>query len=222
MKRLVMLLPLLMGCASQTGMGRARTVARGQSQIGVGAEASVLTTQLSKDTVAPLPWVHAVIGYRRGLTRDVDVGARAWGLAISGVQSLGAAGDVKVQIARTRTWEVAAGGSLGYHQFRLGGAANHVFTATLPLLFGLNLGRDQLVFGPRVADYVMAGEGQRTINTFWVGGSLGYWWQPRVDIAIMPELVLLYTPISFHGEVKREDATGAASIQLGLGVHFDL
>lgn len=221
MRRLLLL--LLSGCAAQSGMGRARVLDPGQSQLGTSVELQVLAARFGEGAVAPLPWAQAVIGYHRGLSRDVEAGARVWGFAVPGIDSLGAAGDVKVQLARGKDWDVAVGGSVLYHQLRLGGTPQYVIGATVPVLFGHNIGKqNQLVFGPRFADYFLTGEGQNPINTFWFGASVGYYWQIKKDVALMPELSLLYTPISFHGEIADADRKGATSMQLGLGAHFDL
>jgi hypothetical protein len=219
-------LPAL-GCASQAGFGRARPLDPGQAQVSTVIETNAYLPKLLPDKVTPVPWVELGVGYRRGIADGVELSGRAWGIEIPfllpGHFNLGGALDTKVALIRSRRFDLAAVGSLSYDQLTIGGTPTHFFTATLPLLAGVNFGhreRDQLVFGPRVADTMWTSEGQNPINLLWYGGSLGVSLY-AIDRYVMPELDVMYTPVSFNGEVPGRKR-GLYSAQFALGISWDL
>jgi hypothetical protein len=161
-------------------------------------------------------------GFAYGIAEGVELGARVWGVYTPNfLTSFGGSLDSKWQLSRGKI-DVALASSVGYHQLTLGGAPWHTFHATLPLLFGWNLGRHQLVFGPRVADYLLTAYGQNTVNSFWGGLSLGFAWRVSERIDLLPELVILYSPVNFGGRVDPDDRRGATLTTLGLGATLDL
>ena len=111
---------------------------------------------------------------------------------------------------------------LAYHQTNLGGSPWHVFALTVPVLFGWRIGPNEFVFGPRVMDTVLTAEGQNTLNTFWGGGSVGFAGYLGKKVYLMPEIVLMYNPMGFNGEVHDPDRTGLTMIQGGLTGRFGL
>jgi len=223
---LAALAALSLGCASQVGLGRARTLDKGQYRVGFGLETDFLTPKAWEQSGATLPWIQMNAGYHRGVTDRVELGGRAWGLAVPGAfTTWGLGGDAKVAILRPeerRKVSVAAGLSLAYHQPRFGGQPYHVFGGTLPLLVGLPLGRHELTFGPRVADYVIAAYGMNTVNTFYVGGSLGLAIRIRETFDLVPEVVAMWSPVGLGGETDDTSQVGVGMLQLGLGFNWDL
>src|SRR5262249_61373133 len=103
---------------------------------------------------------------------------------------------------------------------RYGGNGYHIFGGTLPLLVGVALGRHELVFGPRIADYVWTGYGQNTVNAFYWGGNLGFAAMVRRSFELCPEIVLMYSPTSLNGETT-DQRQGVTMLQIGLGGSFE-
>lgn len=224
MRRAFLLAALSIGCASQTGFGRATTLRPGESEIGVGIEATAILVNTRRERPVPVPWLDLAAGYHRGVGERLELGGRAWGLAVErvGFSSFGGAFDAKYQLFRDRgRWDASVAGALAYHQTRLG-TPWHYATATVPLLFGYDFGESQLVFGPRLGLTLWMGEGQNPIELPLLGTSVAYAWRISKRFQLVPELVLLYTPVSFDGETQDADRYGATTVQLGVGCVFDL
>jgi hypothetical protein len=215
------------GCSSQIGLGRARTLDRGKYRVGFSTEVDFLTPKAWEESGATLPWLQVGIGYHRGITDRVELGARAWGLTVPTVfTTWGLAADGKVALLRPEPGQgrlnISTGLSLGYHQPRYGGNAYHIFHGTLPVLFGFALGRHELVLGPRIADYVMTAYGMNTVNSFYFGGSLGFAIRIRETFDLFPEAVAMWSPTSLNGETEDTSRVGVGMFQLGLGFNWDL
>jgi len=229
MSRTMLLLMAAMlgaGCASQVGSGRATTLPKGEAQWGPFLEASVLGPKLQRDTPTQVPWLQFGLAYHRGVTERLEVGGRAWVFGLPDVfTTMGAAADFKWQLTAPdggQGWDVALLASPTYQRVTLGGAPSwHIAGVTAPLLFGLNLGEHQLVFGPRVGDYVLASYGQTPLNTFWVGASAGFMWRVSKQLELQPELVLHYSPVTFNGESLAGDTRGTSVFSLGMGLAWD-
>jgi hypothetical protein len=210
------------GCGAQTGFGSARVLDPGDAQIGWVLEGSVVAAKLGAESQVPLPLVQGGVAYRRGVVEGFELGARAWGIGITGFQAFGGAIDAKVHLARSGRTRVTLVSSLGYQQLRLGGTPCHVWSGTLPLLIGVDLGRHQLFLGPRVAYGLAASYGANTVGALWGGASIGFEWWWTKSLAVVPELVWMYSPVPFNGEYRDPDRTGAHALQIGLGGHFQL
>ena len=224
---LVALAALSLGCASQIGMGRARTLDKGKQRVGFSTEADFLTPEAWRESNATLPWAQVGLGYHRGLTDRVEVGGRLWGLTVPTVfTTVGGAADLKVGILRPEEGRgdlnLSAALSLTYHNASYGGQPYHVLGGTLPVLFGVKIGRHELVLGPRVADYVITAYGMNAVNVFYMGGSLGFAARFRETFDLFPEAVAMWSPISLNGENEAESRAGVGMFQLGLGFNWDL
>jgi hypothetical protein len=216
---------MTLACSSQLGLGRARTMDAGKHKVNTGFELDVVSAQTGQEQAIPLPWTQAAAGYHVGATDRVEVGARLWGFTVPRVlTTYGAAVDTKIGVIRPDKgkgkFQAATGLSLAYHQARYGGQPNHVFGVTVPVLLGMSMGRHELTFGPRVADYVWTSYGQNTVNTFHAGGSIAMSIALRETFELVPEVVVLYSPVSFNGEVESE--RGVTTLQLGVGGSWQL
>lgn len=209
------------GCASQTGFGRASTLGQGELEGQAAVTASVASVHASPGDPTPLPWLDLELGAHYGLTDGVDVGARLWGVGIRGLGTWGVALDTKIALLRSDEegtgWNIAVAGAASYHQILVGGTPTHLLSFTLPVLFGHDFGDDQLVFGPRVVGNLWTGQGQGTIETLSWGLSLGYSIGLGERWQLMPEVVLLYTPVSMNGEMDDPDRSGAGFLHLAVG-----
>lgn len=213
----------LWGCVSHTGFGRASTLPEGTSQLSAGLEGTLVLVDRRRGPAIPLPAGQLTAGYRRGVGERTEAGARLFGISISraGVASFGAALDGKYELVRVRRRHLSIGTSLGYHQVRFG-TPWHFVTASVPLLAGHDFGRSQLVIGPRLAFTAWMGEGQNTVELLQWGASIAFAWRLTRWFQLVPELVVLYCPVSFNGEVTSQDRAGATLVQLGIGGSFDL
>lgn len=209
------------GCASQIGMGRATTLEPGHTSIQSSLQVDVAAPKIrAEGRAAPAPWAHVGFGVHHGVARNLELGGRAWYFGRPGELSFGGALDAKVQMFRTASGFTFSGAaSLGYHQAQIGFAPWHSFTGFIPILMGQDFGKHQLVLGPRVGMTLWAGEGQNTIELPWAGGSVGFSFGTNVQSFIMPELVVVYSPVSLNGMVDSEKY-GAWGVQLGLSATY--
>jgi hypothetical protein len=222
MARYLILLLLLHACASSTGVGHARVLKDGESQLAFGAELGAGLAQLSPGQPAPGPWLQLGAGYRRGFF-GIEGGARIWGFGLpSRFFTFGGAFDVKVPLlvapSLEEGFDLSLGLDTGYHQINVARVPAHLFVAQVPLTFGVNLGGgDQLIFGVRLVDQAMTGPDVTPVNMLFFGGSLGFAWRPLAMLEVRPELVLLYSPVSFNGLVEDGERRGLTIVQIGLG-----
>ncbi len=216
----------LAGCVSQTGLGRAETLRAGAGQLSMGLEAQLmLANSRAGPQPVPIPWAILQAGYRRGVGERKEAGLRLFGLVIgpAGLAHFGGALDGKYLLRRSEEgWDVAVATSLGYHQVRFG-TPWHYPSITASLMLGRDFdGRHAIVLGPRLGYGAWAGEGQGTIDFPFVGGFFGVDWRLSRTFHFAPELVFLWSPVSFNGQQYDADRFGASSVQLGLGGAFDL
>src|SRR5262245_61706151 len=113
------------GCSSQVGLGRARTLDAGQTRVGAGFEADLLSAKHGEKTSVPLPWTQANVGVHHGVTDHLELGLRGWGFTVPNVLTTwGVAGDAKLALRRPAPTEgrlnIATALSLSYHQPRYG------------------------------------------------------------------------------------------------------
>jgi hypothetical protein len=213
------------GCGSQLGFGRARTLDAGKTEIGAGGEFDFASAGQGTDATLPVPWAHATIRAHHGVHDRVELGARAWGFGFpKAAATFGFAADAKIGVYKPTPdeskWNVATGLSASYHQILFAGAPNHVFGVMIPVLFGYQIRRHELVFGPRVADFVSTSYGQETIHSVWPGASLGFAFSATERVEIFPEMVIMHSPLDLNGEAEEEDRRGITLVQLGTGVNL--
>jgi hypothetical protein len=177
-------------------------------------------------TNGKIPSAQLVFGYHRGLTPRVELGARGWRAVIKqrGLSTFGVAADTKVQL-RSRdegaAIDLALAPSASYHQFSLGGTPEHQLAVTLPALLGWRVGqRNQIVFGPRLSYQIWFGESQVPQKLIFGGASGAFVWQISDGWSLIPELMLLYSPVSFGGEDPTTAKRGLTIVSVGAGVGF--
>ncbi len=217
----VLALLVLVGCAPLAGAGRARVMPAHANEVTVTPEVMLITPRLSSTDVH-LPWAQIAIGYRRGFMDRVELGARVWGFSLgkTSLKSSGAAFDGKVQLMyrdRGGPFDLALAPSAGYHKVEFGGTPEHQALFSLPLLFGFQLGPNQLVLGPRVAYQLWFGESQQTQRILFGGLSLAFAWRLGAHFTLTPELVMLYAPVPFGGEDPGTSKKGLTLTSVGIG-----
>ena len=208
------------GCAPATSMGRARTLPAGTSELSAGLEAGLVRPNQTDMSDPRLPWMNLGIGYRRGVASRVDMAGHAWVFGIPALYTWGVGVDTKVQLVASsdpgRGWDLATGALVAYQQVRNGGTPWHAASVAVPLLAGWNLGRHQLVFGPRVGYTYVGAEGQYPIHAWTAGASVAFAWRFGQRWELVPELTTLYSPLHFGGEVGEH--TGAPALQLTIAL----
>ncbi|HSM91422.1 MAG TPA: hypothetical protein VLT47_00970 [Anaeromyxobacteraceae bacterium] len=193
MKRLAILgAALLGGCASFSTMSTARTTPRDTTQVWLAPEIAGLTfdTGTPPDRQAiTLPQLE--FGVRRGITDDLEVGAKVW--------LLGAAMEGKLQVLRAPTQDggvdVAIAPSIGWLGFNTGdGGSFNVVTGYLSVPVGVNVpGGSQLVLTPKAIyqQYLSSGGGESgSASLLFLGGSVGYAWKVGT-MYVLPELSMM-------------------------------
>jgi hypothetical protein len=212
----------LCACATQTGLGRATTLAPGVAQFTPALELSLVSVKNESSQGTSAPWVLLGVGYHRGVSERVQLGARIWGFGWPNyLTTLGVAFDAKFQLYRGEKWHVALAPSLKYHAVALADSPWNIFALEIPLLLGFNFGKHQLVFGLRATDTFLTGRGTNAINALWVGAHMGVSWRVHRSAELMPEIGLLYSPVPFNGETADANRNGASIIHVGLGVSIE-
>ena len=224
--RLATIVTLLAGCAS-AGTGTANVLEAGDQEVGFGVELATGFAKRSPTQRAPFPWPYMSASYRRGLGRQVDLGARVWGMTTPGLHTFGGAADTKIGLKQldpdVRGWEAALNPSVGYHQVNIGGAPAHVGLASVGLLGGLNRGGgDQFAFGPRVDYQLLAGPDLHPVHIVLGGGSVAYNWRLAPSVELRPQAVVLWSPVRFNGTLADPDRRGYSYLSLGIGAFVDV
>ncbi len=210
------------GCASQAGLGRATTLSPGVYQFTPTVEATLVSVKNDATSTTTAPWLTPGVGYHRGVTDRLELGARAWAFGLTNyLTTAGLALDGKFQLFKGVAWHIAVALSLKYHAVALADSPWHIVAVEVPVLFGLNLGPHQLVLGMRVVDQLLTGQGTNPVNTAWVGAHLGVAIRVHPSAELMPELGVLYSPVRFNGETRDEQRTGASVLHLGLSVAIE-
>jgi hypothetical protein len=175
------------GCYSFTVAGRARTVARDHLELFAAPGASGIAVVDADPNLRP----RLSVGIRYGLTDTLELDARAG-------DSGGSIGT-RVQLVR------APSGHIGLDLLVAPGLQYTIpdkLAIELPIVAGLALpSGDEIIFAPRVADqfrFGVAGIGHPAQFTF-VGASVGYAWQLRRCVALVPEVGVLENVYSEPG-----------------------
>ena len=212
------------GCAHQSA-GRATVLEPGAAQLTPSAELDFISVR-GREESTNIPWAWVGMGYHMGVGGRTEVGLRLYGFGVPGTAgAFGVSLDSKFQLFaaddRDFGWDVAIGISPSYQAAMQGDQPFHLFGFTVPLLFGKNFGRHQLILGLRFSDYVMTSYGMRTLNTMWGGASIAFSLKVR-RIELMPEVSFMYSPVKFNGERPDEKRDGVAYVSFGLSVPISL
>ncbi len=218
---------LSLGCAPQVGLGRATALRPGQTRIGMALVPSFESAQLRPEQPVTGPWARFLLGVHAGVSDRFEIGGRAWFFSVPTLGTeFGGAIDTKMSLRRPpdgRGTSLSTVLSLSYYQPRMPGAPWHVYGATLPLLIGFDIGRSQLVLGPRVSFYGISAYGMETIAHGGIGLSVGFFGRVKQTFDISPEVVVMWSPVPFGGEGTIDaQRIGASSLQLSLGGAWEL
>lgn len=217
----------VVGCAPQTGIGRATVQAKGHTRVGLALVPSFESVVLRPEQPTTGPWGRLLGGVHHGVADNVEIGGRLWWLSIPTVGTeWGLAFDSKIALRRPPNGHgthITLAPSVSYQQPSMPGAPWHIFGAHLPLLFGFDAGRHQFVLAPRLSFQAVGAYGMESIAYPGFGASFGFFGRVRRTFDISPELVLMWAPVPFGG-VANADKTrvGASSLQLSLGGSWEI
>lgn len=219
----------LTGCASFSTMGLARTMNKGgiQGWVAPGGGGAI-ATESGTSVGAGYPLLEG--GIRYGVTDNVELGAK---LGFDGITL-----QSKFGLVRSPTMEHGVDlsvapqvGFIGYGASTSGSGSSSssfvgVLTAQLPILFGIDFGGHELVFGPRVVDQVLFGNfssgtsgGSGVADLLYVGGSIGFAIRVSPYVRIMPE-VAIGVPVFESANNVGSSALGGLIFQGGIGFLF--
>lgn len=204
----------LLGCATTSGLGTARTLPAGETQVVAGGELGwVGSTPFS----SPIGKVD--LGVRHGVTDRVEVGGQVggWPLLVGWVHT---GAYVKMRLHRApsddRGFDLALAGMASFDYVTGGGGVDGIgLTGQLPLLVSLNTKQgDEWVLGTRIAVQHLRSAGAAPITKPMLGYTLGYAWHVRGG-TVYPTLGMLAAPnpADAHGGKMR-------TLQLGLELAF--
>lgn len=213
---------MLVGCASTSTMGLARTLNKGAVQGWVAPSGGAVITTGSGGGVAAYPMVEG--GVRFGITDNIEFGTR---LGFSGI-----AVDGKFALLRPLGTDFGFNLSLNPQVQVVGFGAGNVFLAALsfhlPVLMGFDFFGHELVLGPKIIDQVIFGgsgnnmngtSNSAALNLVYVGGSLGFAIRVAGAFRIMPE-VSVAAPVIGSGGGQTSAFFGGLIFQAGVGFLF--
>lgn len=187
MKRLIVLIPALAifaGCPSFTTMGTARTLEKGKGQFYVALGGTSLqsfeTNSAGNTESIGLPSFE--LGGRYGVADGVEMGGKIF--------PVGAELNAKIALVRPETpagLNVSIGPAVSAYPFTSGDNSVLLAWLHLPVLCGFNFGGSELVIAPRISDLILS-DGANSINTVFLGGSLGFAFKVSDGFRILPEV----------------------------------
>ena len=215
-------LALTSGCASSIGTGGARVLDPGEQAFGLGLDVTLPSARVEPSSPVAGVWPQVSLGYRRGLGAGFEAGARVWGAGFPRyILTVGGGADVRYAIAKAPTrddgFDLAIGAGLAYHQINAGGAPTHVMVTQVPLLGGVNFeGGHQLFGGPRFEHHYMTGTDVNPVHLPFFGGSVGFSWRAASFLEVRPQVVAMYSPVSFNGTQDPQGRRGVGILQFGI------
>ena len=154
------------------------------------------------------------VGARHGMTDRLDVGIKLTTLpAGRRLTTAALEGQVRFQLRRRddSRLKIAIGPAAGFRWISSSGAAMQVSYLTVPVMFGIDVGRHQIVIAPEVAMQLWTSAGS---NEVWVpvgGLSLGFVWKLGQRFALVPEIAAYRTPVAI------DYSRGSQMLHFGVG-----
>lgn len=204
------LLSLGTACAAGPRLSRATTVKSGAIQLVAGSNLSLVGAGEIDFPAGSLDG-----GLRVGVLDRLELGAALRGAYTPAISVWGAALDAKIQLYRSDSFALALDPGVGWDLVLTAGESARFYTATLPVLAGLELGADhQLIFSPAFLLQWVQSAGAATVVQPFTGASLG------VALAIDQSFTLLPSAGMYYSWVGNE-TSGTTVVQLSVGAFFD-
>ena len=183
----------LAGCTAVNNYRTASTLGRGTTEIIVAPQAHAAGF---RGTVK-VPFPELALSVRHGIRENIDVGGTLAGLALGDkIQTFSLEAMAKAHLYRSAggRFDIAVGASASYRSLDTSGAVFEAVQASVPVIFGIHFGDDELAISPIVHWQRWYSMGAAPVDFPAAGLSLGYRWQFSRRYALMPELGWAYSP----------------------------
>jgi len=139
-------------------------------------------------------------GFSAGLSRRLEIGARAFGVPGRREWSWGFDTQLKIQLRRAETpnsgVDVALAPRAAFEQLGTGGATWEAVSTYLAVMIGINLtGGNQIVLSPQVGGLFLFDRGTKPVEALQAGATLGFSWRVARCITLMPNITVLYSTL---------------------------
>ena len=188
--RILIAIACLAGCGSYSTYRTTRIAKPGTTDYLFGAQAS--GAMAVDGTVAPLP--EFAIAARRAVHERIEVQANATMLPIKQLRTGSIELGGKARLFEHGRWSIAAGAAAGYRLAESGGAIVEGVHVAAPVIFGVDLGRHQLVWSVVGGYQKWYSSGAHPVEVPFIGDSLGFLYVIKNRWAILPEVGAAYTP----------------------------
>ncbi|MBM4389620.1 MAG: hypothetical protein FJ090_00750 [Deltaproteobacteria bacterium] len=213
MHRLLAAFPLLTGCATFGTFQNAETLGKGNWEVGI--EPSMWG---GSGESATLLYPHAGVSARVGLSDRVDIGGR---VGSSGIELSGKFGLTE----RDANVPISIAPAVGGMAIGAADASVSILALHVPVLFGLRMGENQVVLGPKVHvwSFNAGAAGSSASAAIWsLGASAGYSAHVGGSVRLIPELALVRPLFGAGSADGVSDSVGVDGsgvfLQVGLGI----
>lgn len=189
MKALLVL--LLAGCGSYSTYKTTRIVPDGQTEWLFGTQAAGAALP-GNEAVLPMPETSAAV--RRGFANRYELQLSTTLLAVKQVRTGSLELGGKMRVAEHGRWSLAVGAAGGYRYAESGGAVIEGGHVAVPVIFGVDIGRNQLVFSVTGGYQRYYASGARPVSVPFIGDSIGFLYQISDHFGVMHEVGFAYTP----------------------------
>lgn len=186
---LPVVLPVVLwgGCASHTTYRHATPLGKGKTQVNVAPQ--INSAGPADGQAAPYPELAIMV--KRGMSERLDLAGTATVLTLGrAYNAFGLEGMGQYHLYRSPGGrvDIAAALGLGYRLASTTGAVFEAIHASVPVIFGINFGKNQLVFSTFVSWQQWYSEGTAPVAIPASGISIGYYWQVTRGFALHPEM----------------------------------
>ena len=186
-----LLLLALVGCGSYSTYKTTRIVPDGQTEWLFGTQAAGAALP-GNGGVAPMPETSA--GVRRGFANRYELQVNTTLLALKQVRTGSVELAGKIRVAEQGRWSLAVGAASGYRYAESGGAVIEGGHVAVPVIGGVDLGRNQLVVSVTGGYQRYYASGARPVSVPFIGDSIGFLYQISDHFGVMHEVGFAYTP----------------------------
>ena len=189
-----LLLMLLVGCGSYSTYKTTRIVPDGQTEwlFGTQVAGASLPGNAERGTVAPMPETSA--GVRRGWANRYELQVNTTLCLLPQVKTGSVELAGKVRVAEHGRWSLAVGAAGGYRYMESSGAVIEGGHVVVPVIFGVDIGRNQLVFSVTGGYQRYYESGAQPVSVPFVGDAIGFLYQISDHWGVMHEAGFAYTP----------------------------
>jgi hypothetical protein len=184
----------LVGCGSYSTYKTTRIVPDGQTEwlFGTQVAGASLPGNAERGTVAPMPETSA--GVRRGFANRYEVQVNTTLAVLEQVKTGSVELAGKIRVAEHGRYSLAVGAATGYRYMESSGAVIEGGHAVVPVIFGIDIRRNQLVFAVTGGYQRYYESGAHPVGVPFLGDSIGFLYQISDHWGVMHEAGFAYTP----------------------------